>query len=127
MAQSTLSSIRWRRVDGDIELFKHNWGQVSIIFFKRYIATERDPETGKILSESPDYTRNHLPVHTLKYIMMSLGHSHVDVLKLDMEVASMRSLESATDSMGSCLPVEQISSEFHFHTFDNRYLGGEFT
>ena len=56
--------------------------------------------------------------------MMSLGHSHVDVLKLDMEGSEYAFLESAIDSMGSCLPVEQISSELPFHTFDNRYLGG---
>ena len=109
-------------VDGDIELFKYNWGQVSTLFFNRHMSRTPD-EKGKWHSVDPRYSRDYLPVRTLRQMMYERGHDSVDVLKLDMEGSEYAFLESAIDHFG-CLPVDQITTEVHFHTFDNRYLGG---
>lgn len=64
-----------------------------------------------------------LEVKTLKTIMKELGHTHVDVLKLDVEGSEFAFLESALDDF-DCPPVEQMSIEWHHYNFDSRYGGG---
>merc|ERR1712086_1195964 len=64
-----------------------------------------------------------LEVKTLKTIMKELGHTHIDVLKLDVEGSEFAFLESALDDF-DCPPVEQMSIEWHHYNFDSRYGGG---
>merc|ERR1712195_407137 len=94
-----------------------------------------DDETAKALRALPNYhfhpygsgafgdTELLLEVKTLKTIMKELGHTHVDVLKLDVEGSEFAFLESALDDF-DCPPVEQMSIEWHHYNFDSRYGGG---
>jgi len=64
-----------------------------------------------------------LEVKTLKTTMEVLGHTHIDVLKMDVEGSEYQFLESAIDAY-DCPPVSQMSIEWHHHSFDPRYGGG---
>jgi len=64
-----------------------------------------------------------LEVKTLKTTMVELGHTHIDVLKVDVEGSEYQFLESAIDAY-DCPPVSQMSIEWHHHSFDPRYGGG---
>ena len=64
-----------------------------------------------------------LEVKTLQTTMQELGHTHIDVLKLDVEGSEYQFLESAIDAY-DCPPVAQMSIEWHHYSFDPRYGGG---
>jgi FkbM family methyltransferase len=51
-----------------------------------------------------------LPVRRLSTVMQSLGHSQIDLLKMDIEGAEYDVIE---DILVSCLPVRQLLVEFH--------------
>jgi hypothetical protein len=57
------------------------------------------------------------------FTQKKLGHTHIDVLKLDVEGSEYHFLEEVFDTMG-CPPVNVIAAEFHHHTIDPRYGGG---
>merc|ERR1719197_244129 len=48
---------------------------------------------------------------TLKEIMRLLGHTHVDVMKVDIDGAEWRSFDSMFQDFGSTLPISQILLE----------------
>lgn len=64
-----------------------------------------------------------LNVKTLKTTMKELGHSHIDVLKLDVEGSEYQFLESTIDDF-DCPPISQMSVEWHHYSMDPRYGGG---
>lgn len=61
------------------------------------------------------------PVRRLGSLMADLGHSEIDLLKIDIEGAEYGVIE---DALGECIPANQILVEFH-HRFP--YIGVEKT
>jgi FkbM family methyltransferase len=97
-------------VDGQVDLYKYDWGQVSII------------RNVKNLGEQSTFP---LPVKTLATIMKELGHTDriLDVMKVDVEGSEYQFLEEALDTLGT-LPTKQLTVEWHHYAFDPRYGGG---
>ena len=97
-------------VDGPVDLYKYDWGQVSII---RNVESQDKQETFP------------LPVKTLATIMKELGHTDrtLDVIKVDIEGSEYQFLEEALDTLGT-LPTKQLTVEWHHYAFDPRYGGG---
>ena len=62
-------------------------------------------------------------VHTLGSIMRKLGHTHIDILKVDVEGSEYAFLENAIDT-GAIGAVEQLALEWHHFAFDQRYGAG---
>jgi len=153
-------------VDGKIELFGYNWGQVSSVRLPYFVsslcgygdnkthplneADTMDPKKyhdnqcltsteishhydalihdfsghNKEENQYNEFERvHHLKVKTLKTTMEELGHTHVDILKMDVEGSEYQFLESAIDDY-DCPPVSQMSVEWHHFSFDPRYGGG---
>merc|ERR1711924_42817 len=67
---------------------------------------------------TPRTTR--MPVRSLRSLMAELRHSHIDILKLDVEGAEWGVLEGWYGE-GRELPVSQLVVEFHRFELDNRY------
>ena len=68
-----------------------------------------------------------VPVKTLPTIMAELGHSFIDVLKLDVEGSEYLFLAHALDhyrARGERLPFDQLTIELHHFTLDPRYGDG---
>ena len=63
-----------------------------------------------------------LPIRTLSSLMKALGHTKIDVLKLDVEGSEFAMLNEMLDN--GCPPVDQITTEWHHHSFDSRYMLG---
>ena len=61
-----------------------------------------------------------LPVKTIPTIMKELGHTHVDIMKIDVEGSEYALLEHMFDTFG-CPPTDQITLEWHHFDFDSRY------
>lgn len=53
-------------------------------------------------------------VHTLEYLMQMLGHSHIDVLKMDIEGSEFAVME---DILSRDIDIEQICVEIHQRFF----------
>jgi len=109
--------------DGTTTLYEYDWGQVSILNFPRHTDLYKclkDKECGLV---APDHTSFQLPVRTLPSIMKEFGHTHIDVLKLDVEGSEYIFLEQMLDHYG-CPPIDQITLEWHHFTFDQRYGAG---
>jgi len=124
--------------DGDLTLFEYNWGQVSSVQYPYHLdrdqckdrdsgPSEEEKRFGSKICQSVKPSEFQKPfklaVRTLWTIMKSLGHTHLDLLKIDVEGSEYQFLEEAFDTLG-CLPVEQIAMEFHHHSLDPRYGGG---
>jgi len=103
------------RVNGDIDLYEYDWGQVSMINYPAFVQ-------GAGQYSYPSQKKFQLPVRTLSHAMQQLGHDHVDVVKLDVEGSEFGFLENAIDS-GDCAKIDQLTLEWHHYTFDNRYGG----
>lgn len=109
--------------DGTTTLYEYDWGQVSILNFPRHVdllKCLRDKECSHVAPDSKEFS---LPVRTLPSIMEELGHTHIDVLKLDVEGSEYIFLEQLLDHYG-CPPCDQITMEWHHFTFDQRYGAG---
>ena len=137
--------------NGKVRLYQYNWGQVSAVRIPYFLTSEcgfaagdnvdfkKKPTEGINYYESQcrrsqEYPSSgfndegmqkqfELDVRTLRSIMNELGHTHVDVLKLDVEGSEFAFLESAIGDF-DCPPVEQFSVEWHHYKFDMRYGGG---
>jgi len=112
--------------DGDISLYEYNWGQVSMMQYPIYINHTTCKDDGvqtHCRIEAPSQKEFKLPVRTLMSVMQELGHKHLSVLKIDAEGAEYAFLEEAFDKFG-CLPVDQISLEWHHFSLDPRYGQG---
>lgn len=109
--------------DGYVELYSYSWQQVSNIRIP-VVVSDKCEGTDCELKTAPQKAFE-LPVKTLKTIMRELGHAgrEISILKLDVEGSEYGFLEEALDTMG-CLPVDQLTVEWHHYTFDNRYGGG---
>ena len=132
-----------------VKLFDYNWGQVSSVRVPFYVTRDCGYKDGDDLANmklQPQHdTPYHLqrcrtgdnirkfqggfgdkvhllPVKTLKTIMAELGHTYIDILKLDVEGSEYGFLEAALDQF-DCPPVEQMSIEWHHFVFDKRYGG----
>jgi len=111
--------------DGDVTLFEYNWGQVSMMQYPLYINHTSCIDDGRMHCriEAPRQSEFKLPVRTLMSVMRELGHKHISVLKIDAEGAEYAFLEQAFDTFG-CLPIDQISLEWHHFSLDSRYGQG---
>ena len=111
-------------VDGTVRLNKYDWGQVSIIRFP--LGLDCDNATVGHANCKLDYPSTgsfQLPVKTLGTIMKELNHTHIDMLKVDVEGSEYAFLEQAVDE-GSLGNVDQLTVEWHHYDFDSRYGGG---
>lgn len=63
-----------------------------------------------IVRGDSDQSAIRAPVHRLKTIAAMLGHSHIDLLKMDIEGAEYAALP---DCLASGLPINQLLVEFH--------------
>ena len=97
--------------------------QVSILNFARHVDTIKCLKAKQCGHVTPDMKSFQLPVRTLPSIMKELGHTHIDILKLDVEGSEYTFLEQLLDTMG-CPPVNQLTMEWHHFTFDARYGAG---
>uniref|UniRef100_A0A7S1X159 Methyltransferase domain-containing protein n=1 Tax=Tetraselmis chuii TaxID=63592 RepID=A0A7S1X159_9CHLO len=95
-------------VDGEMTLANYDWDQVSIV---RSMIHEEQLTS--------------FPVKTLPTIMKELGHTtrNITIMKLDVEGSEYLFLEHAFDNLG-CLPVDQLTIEWHHFAYDPRYGGG---
>jgi len=118
-------------VDDTVTLYKYNWEQVSQIRLPMYTDKWRclNPDIKDCGAKVPEGGNNNpeemfsLPVRTLPSIMAELGHSHIDILKIDVEGSEYSLLEQLFDTYG-CPPIEQITLEWHHFWFDPRYGAG---
>lgn len=53
--------------------------------------------------------------------MKELGHTQIDVLKLDVEGSEYRMLEALFENPEYCRMIQQITLEWHHFEFDIRY------
>lgn len=113
--------------DGSTKLFKYNWGQVSTIRFPMYTDKWKclNPDIKQCSAVNPgeDLEEFSLQVKTLPTIMKELGHTYLDMLKIDVEGSEYVLLEQMFDVFG-CPPVNQITLEWHHFWFDPRYGAG---
>lgn len=102
-------------LDGDLTLYEYwDWDQISIINVPpQYDHKKRET---KFAPNKPIL----VPVRTLGSIMAELGHTYIDVLKIDVEGSEYTFLEEMFDSLG-CPPVGQIALEWHHFGYENRY------
>ncbi len=69
-----------------------------------------------ILSNVSDVNESFIAeIKTLKTIMHELGHSHIDILKMDIEGAEYEVIKNILDEK---IPIQQLLVEFH-HRFRN--------
>jgi len=108
-------------VDGNITLYEYSWQQVSNIHLPTTVSDdcENHGDGCKLIDHKAGLFK--LPVKTLKTIMRDLNHTHVDILKLDIEGSEWGFMENILDN--GCPPVDQISVEYHHFSFDMRYGG----
>jgi len=114
-------------VNGEVTLNEYDWGQVSILRNPRTIKRNcnDDPKALHCQVNKDTVTRKsfQLPVRTLGSIMKELGHTHIDMLKIDVEGSEYMFLEEALDE-GTMRKVDQMTIEWHHFDFDSRYGGG---
>ncbi|GAB5364057.1 hypothetical protein AAMO2058_000936800, partial [Amorphochlora amoebiformis] len=103
-------------VDGNITLYEYSWQQVSNIHLPTTVSDdcENHGDGCKLIDHKAGLFK--LPVKTLKTIMRDLNHTHVDILKLDIEGSEWGFMENILDN--GCPPVDQISVEYHHFSFD---------
>jgi hypothetical protein len=108
-------------VDGNVDLFDYEWGQVSIVQMpSRYVQCDHSKKSCETKDFEGHDKKFSLPVKTLKTIMKELGHDRVDILKLDVEGSEYAFLEDAIDT--SALDhVQQVTLEWHHFAEDVRY------
>lgn len=116
-------------IDGNVHLKEYDWGQVSILRLPELVNNcSGVPTDQRVLSARCKFAllpRKDflLKVHTLSTIMRFLGHTHIDVLKVDVEGSEYAFLEDAADH-GVLDKVEQLALEWHHFPFDQRYGAG---
>jgi FkbM family methyltransferase len=105
-------------VDGEVKLNEYDWGQVSLLRFpERKMECDEKECKAKSYASSKSFS---LPVKTLKTVMNELGHTHVDLLKVDVEGSEYAFLEEAVDT-SALLGVDQLTLEWHHYGYDGRY------
>eukprot|EP00037_Helgoeca_nana_P017474 m.165644 g.165644 ORF g.165644 m.165644 type:complete len:422 (-) comp24007_c1_seq1:318-1583(-) len=131
-------------IDGEVELGTYDWGQVSILRYPPYtvdcVEERKRFEAAKANAKAAGHgppnpfsfrckivpshqAKTPLPVKTLKTVMAELGHTRLDVLKLDIEGSEFAFLEQAIDT-SSLWGVAQLTLEWHHFTTDPRYGTG---
>jgi FkbM family methyltransferase len=103
--------------DNPLPLFDYNWDQVSVVEFGPY---EKFLEGGRGKQMYYHQPKHMLPVKTLRTIMKELGHTYVDMVKLDIEGSEYLFLEDMFDTIG-CPPFGQLAAEWHHFSMDSRY------
>jgi len=109
--------------DETITLREYNWQQVSIVHYPDHVVDlENCPPDAKNCNYKSFGTqkKHQLKVRSLESIMRHLNHTHVDVVKIDIEGSEYRFLESMIES-GSCKQVDQLLLEWHHYDVDERY------
>jgi hypothetical protein len=135
-------------VDGETALFSHPGRGVSTLKHWKHVvgpcalsaelakelANQKKSSSTEESLHGPDFftkcklkdvdQQNHqFPARTLSSIMVELGHASVSALKLSLGGAEYGFLEQALDHFG-CPPVQRLSVEWRFFTFDTRFGGG---
>jgi FkbM family methyltransferase len=121
----TPKSIAWiRKMRKDIPVefsfFDYGIGQTTgLVDF--YLPKNRDHVSGSLVNQEnvdPDSVIQ-VRLKSFSSIVTDLGHSHVDVLKMDIEGAEYDVLDSILDSK---IPISQIVVEFHDRFFQDGKL-----
>jgi FkbM family methyltransferase len=110
--------------DETISLNEYNWDQVSIYVYPDMVVNpEECNKSGHCrYHKYPAQKVHKLPVRSVQSIMKELGHTHLDILKLDVEGSEYRMLESLIEEGGSvCQNIDQVALEWHHYDFDLRY------
>jgi FkbM family methyltransferase len=108
-------------IDGDITLREYDWGQVSIIEFPKRVIDLTNCTDGNCRYHFHDQQKSfQIPVRTLQTLMKQLGHTHVHLLKLDVEGSEYSFIEQMIDDL-SCRKVDQLTLEWHHYDYDVRY------
>lgn len=116
-------------IDGYVKLQEYNWGQVSILRLPELMKNCSDVPKDERVYTTPCKTHYvphksfRLKVQTLGNIMRTLGHTRIDVLKVDVEGSEYAFLEDAIDT-GAMHAVQQLALEWHHFPFDQRYGAG---
>jgi FkbM family methyltransferase len=107
--------------DGMLELREYDWGQVSIIEFPTRVVDLTRCEGGQCKYTFHNAQKSFdIPVRTLSTVMKELGHTRIDLLKLDVEGSEYAFLEQMIDDL-SCRQVDQLTMEWHHYDHDIRY------
>lgn len=109
--------------DGTIVLHEYNWNQVTIYQYPTFVVNKQkcSNQTGQCKERYFDEQEQHeLPVRSLPSLMKELGHTKIDILKIDVEGSEYRVLESAIIS-GVCRHIDQLTLEWHHYDYDRRY------
>lgn len=77
-----------------------------------YLPVNHEYVSGSVITQKNVDTRNKVPVcvKTIRDIMKELGHTHIDVLKMDIEGSEYDVID---DILNSGVPVTQMLIEFH--------------
>ena len=117
-------------VNGNIKLREYGWEQVSILRLPTIYQNcsgvqlnRNEMFKGQCPHERMKMRSFDLNVNTLGAIMARLGHTRIDVLKLDVEGSEYAFLEDAIDT-GAINAVQQLAIEWHHYGFDVRYGHG---
>jgi FkbM family methyltransferase len=108
--------------DESIALREYNWDQVSVYQYPQYVTNGNNCSTqGKCrYHKFIPQKKTWLPVQTVQSVMKELNHTHIDILKLDVEGWEYRMLEALIES-GVCRKVDQLTLEWHHYDIDLRY------
>jgi len=108
--------------DGIVELGEYDWGQVSIIQFPEHVInTTNCNKDGACKYHFYNQQKQFkIPVQTLQSAMQEHGHSHISLLKIDVEGSEYAFLEAMIDDL-SCRRVDQLALEWHHYDYDTRY------
>jgi FkbM family methyltransferase len=108
--------------DEVITLREYNWDQVTIYSYPQRVldATNCTPSGQCRYKKFTPQRKHKLPVRSIESIMREYKHSHIDILKLDIEGSEYRVLESLIAS-GVCRKVNQLLVEWHHYDNDIRY------
>lgn len=110
-------------VDGTVQLFDYDWGQVSI-----HRAHDRvDPANSLKLLPEPKMKAHQVEVATLAGILSALHldkEGDVDVLKIDVEGSEwgfFQAVFDAKDPARRCPPAKLLLIEWHHHSLNELY------
>jgi FkbM family methyltransferase len=108
--------------DENLVLREYNWDQISIYSYPSMVLNPNNcTSQGRCRYHKFPIQKKHiLPVRSVESVMKELGHTHIDVLKLDVEGSEYRMLEAIIES-GVCKEIDQLTLEWHHYDFDLRY------
>ncbi len=114
----TPKSIEWvKRQNFPTNFILHKYGIATYDGYATFNPPENSDHVSHTILDRPETRKKSItvPVRKLSTIMKALGHSHIDILKMDIEGAEYGVIE---DIENSDIHPKQILVEFH-HRFSN--------